>query len=641
MSCSHGFTAPTSTGRISFVRKDDRKDTTAMHSFLGLGNSATTLVVSSTAAVDVAPLQQYFLETCISVGVPAAIYTLGLILVVRTIVGSSRPRKDSEYMMQQQNDQDSLLRDLLNDDSNNNNGQNKQWWSSLFNNNNNNNKNGARATAEQLPSYFKITPLHNVYRSYNYTMTAATTSTALAQYQYQTSRYQQALERIQPPITPQEWRDLGIEEDEYCKVAYPLQQEIQQTSRQLQQTTLNQYASSNNKNSSKTAQEGNNNFMKNMFSSSGKNSTDSKLMKQYMALQKRMVQMDLKFQTAVLEMLGTTEERTEALQLLTTNALPGNVLGRRPLDRLFQTDDNHNAEGKKKKNVYVLDFNGDVGATQVENLREEVSSILLMPESENLEVVVKLSSGGGTVTGYGLAAAQLTRFRKRNVPLTICVEQVAASGGYMMACVADRIVASPLAVLGSIGVISDQPNFYQRLKREGIEFQTVTAGKYKRTLTPTKKVTQEDLDKSKEEIEGILKLFKGFVHKNRPKLDIDNVATGETWFGEDALREKLCDAIATYDDTIADYILKENANVYKIEYSPPTPATNPLLAALPSSSNSNSRNPIRNMIRSLAQMVREEVMSEASSVLPSINNNNNNDPSKYTMAQKDDNEFYF
>jgi len=353
--------------------------------------------------------------------------------------------------------------------------------------------------------------------------------------------------------------------------------------------------------------------------------------------------MDLEFQSAMLEILGTSEERIEAIQLLTTTALPGNVLGRRPLDRLFNSNyadsATEEASDMKKKNVYVIDFNGDVSASQVENLREEVSSILLLAPTNdnNLEVVVKLSSHGGTVTGYGLAAAQLTRFRAKGIPLTICVEQVAASGGYMMACVADKIVASPLAVLGSIGVISDQPNFYQRLKDEGIEFQTVTAGKYKRTITPTKKVTKEDLDKAKEEIEGILLLFKNFVNKNRPSLDIDKVATGETWFGEDALKEGLCDAIATYDDVIAGYIFEQNANVYKIEYTPPNGNANPLLAALPigsSNNNVNSRNPIRGMIRSVAQMVREEIMAVSSS-------NRLNDPSKSIMARKDDDEIYF
>jgi ClpP class serine protease len=163
------------------------------------------------------------------------------------------------------------------------------------------------------------------------------------------------------------------------------------------------------------------------------------------------------------------------------------------------------------------------------------------------EAVVILQTGGGTVTGYGLAAAQLLRFKVAGLKLTVAVEQVAASGGYMMCCVADRIVASPFAVLGSIGVISDIPNVYERLKKEGIEFQTVTAGKYKRTLTPTKKVTQEDFIKSTADVENIFVLFRNFVGQNRPQLDMEKIATGETWFGTDAMeRVLLCDETCPY-----------------------------------------------------------------------------------------------
>ncbi|GMH72314.1 hypothetical protein TL16_g05884, partial [Triparma laevis f. inornata] len=216
-----------------------------------------------------------------------------------------------------------------------------------------------------------------------------------------------------------------------------------------------------------------------------------------------------------------------------------------------------------KKNLYVLDFPGDVSASQVEELREEVSGICRNAK-EGDEAIVVLQSGGGTVTGYGLAAAQLTRLKKK-LHLTIAVEQVAASGGYMMACTGHRIIASPFAVLGSIGVISDQPNVYERLKREGVEFSTVTAGKFKRTLTPTKKPTKEDFEKSKEDVEQILVLFKDFVSANRPSLDIDKVATGETWFGEDALELGLCDELMTKDELILEKI-EEGFDAFSVAY---------------------------------------------------------------------------
>eukprot|EP00816_Leptocylindrus_hargravesii_P001500 CAMPEP_0196821518 /NCGR_PEP_ID=MMETSP1362-20130617/79544_1 /TAXON_ID=163516 /ORGANISM="Leptocylindrus danicus, Strain CCMP1856" /LENGTH=319 /DNA_ID=CAMNT_0042200725 /DNA_START=1 /DNA_END=960 /DNA_ORIENTATION=- len=269
----------------------------------------------------------------------------------------------------------------------------------------------------------------------------------------------------------------------------------------------------------------------------------------------------------------------------------------------------------QKKDIFVLEFNGDVTASQVQELREEVTAILshqaLNSETET-EVLLTLQTGGGTVTGYGLAAAQLGRIKAANIPLTICVEQVAASGGYMMACAADTIVASPFAVLGSIGVISEQPNVYERLKKEGVEFQTVTAGKYKRTLTPFKKATKEDFEKSKSDVEDILVLFKGFVKKNRPKLDIDLVATGETWFGEDALERNLCDKIATKDELISDFI-SQGHNVYKVTYDEGDNSDLPFLGGrVMTRSKSERPSIIRRIVRYFVDEVRFELTGKNS-----------------------------
>uniref|UniRef100_A0A7S3K1Z5 Peptidase S49 domain-containing protein n=1 Tax=Aureoumbra lagunensis TaxID=44058 RepID=A0A7S3K1Z5_9STRA len=220
--------------------------------------------------------------------------------------------------------------------------------------------------------------------------------------------------------------------------------------------------------------------------------------------------------------------------------------------------------------VFVLNFNGDVTASQTRELRQEITALLQIAQEGRDEVVLRLSTGGGTVTGYGSAAGQLTRLKDAGLKLTVCVEEVAASGGYLMACAADHLIASPFAVLGSIGVISDIPNVYERLRREGVEFQTVTAGKYKRTITPTKKITSEDLAKSKADLEDVLKLFKSWVAQNRPSLDIDSVATGETWYGERALEKGLCDELRTFDDVLLDK-LHSGADVFSITYRDPKP----------------------------------------------------------------------
>jgi ClpP class serine protease len=195
----------------------------------------------------------------------------------------------------------------------------------------------------------------------------------------------------------------------------------------------------------------------------------------------------------------------------------------------------------------------------------------------------------------------------------------------MMCCTADRIVASPFAVLGSIGVISDVPNVYDRLQREGIEFQTITAGKYKRTITPTKKVTKEDLKKSTEDITEIFNLFKSFVASQRPQLDIENVATGDTWFGEDALARGLCDELATADDVLLDFVDK-GYDLYEVAYDP-TPEGVGLLS-LPRGSSANVdrasdmigwRGVLRSVVRGVVSGVKEEVMAELSTSMNEMN----------------------
>jgi serine protease SohB len=200
----------------------------------------------------------------------------------------------------------------------------------------------------------------------------------------------------------------------------------------------------------------------------------------------------------------------------------------------------------RRKRLYVIDFEGDIRASATDNLREEISAVLPRIESGD-EVLVRVESPGGMVHSYGLAASQLQRITTANVPLTIAVDKVAASGGYMMACVADRIVAAPFAVLGSIGVIAQLPNFHRLLQKNDIDFELLTAGEYKRTLTMFGENTDKGREKFVEELEETHGLFKSFVSANRPALDIAKVATGETWYGQNALEEGLVDELQTSD----------------------------------------------------------------------------------------------
>ncbi|GAB3678695.1 protease SohB [Salinisphaera aquimarina] len=199
------------------------------------------------------------------------------------------------------------------------------------------------------------------------------------------------------------------------------------------------------------------------------------------------------------------------------------------------------------RRLFVLDFDGDIRASAVEQMRDAITAVLQVVEADD-EVLVRLESAGGMVHSYGLAASQLARLRDAGVRLTVSVDRLAASGGYMMACVGERIVAAPFAIIGSIGVVAQIPNFNRLLKDKQIDFELHTAGDYKRTLTMFGENTDEGREKFRAELEDTHHLFKDFVRRYRPSLDIDKVATGEHWYGTQALDLKLVDAVATSDD---------------------------------------------------------------------------------------------
>lgn len=210
------------------------------------------------------------------------------------------------------------------------------------------------------------------------------------------------------------------------------------------------------------------------------------------------------------------------------------------------------ARARKKTNekIYVLDFKGDTAASAVEQLREEITLILATAKAGRDRVIVRLESPGGIVHGYGLAAAQLVRLREAGFHLTICVDKVAASGGYMMACIASEIISAPFAIVGSIGVVAQVPNFNRLLKDNKIDFELFTAGEYKRTVTMFGENTEEGKAKFEEEIQQTHALFKHFVEKYRPQLNVEKVATGEHWYGQDALDLNLVDKLQTSDEYV-------------------------------------------------------------------------------------------
>ncbi len=232
-----------------------------------------------------------------------------------------------------------------------------------------------------------------------------------------------------------------------------------------------------------------------------------------------------------------------------------------------------------KPRTFVIDFKGDLKATAVASLREEVTAILDVAEQDD-EVIVRLENHGGVVHEHGLAASQLSRIRDREIPLIVCVDKVAASGGYLMACVASKVYAAPFAILGSIGVLAQIPNFNRMLDSHGVDFEQITAGKHKRTVTMFGKNTDEDRAKLKEELEDVHTLFKDAVSRYRPELDLDQVATGEHWYGTRALELGLADEIRTSDELLKERI--DERDLYKVTYKIKQPLQKRVMANIDS-----------------------------------------------------------
>jgi serine protease SohB len=234
-------------------------------------------------------------------------------------------------------------------------------------------------------------------------------------------------------------------------------------------------------------------------------------------------------------------------------------------------------ELQEKKKIFVLNFRGDIKASAVASLREEVTAVLTVAKPTD-EVLVRVESSGGVVHGYGLAASQLQRIKQKNIPLTISVDKVAASGGYLMACVANQILAAPFAVVGSIGVISQVPNFNRLLKKHDIDYEEITAGEYKRTLSIFGENTEKGRQKFVEQVEEVHSSFKDFLQEHRPQIELGAVATGEYWYGKRALDLKLVDQLATSDDYL--FAANESSDIYEVTYKPKETLREKLAAGL-------------------------------------------------------------
>lgn len=266
------------------------------------------------------------------------------------------------------------------------------------------------------------------------------------------------------------------------------------------------------------------------------------------------------------------------------NTLRSHMVGRKGAKQLLKREKaqrkaRDRRAGGDRPRVFVLAFEGDLRASAVDHLREEITAVLAVAEPRD-EVVVRLESPGGVVPAYGLAASQLARIRERQIPLTVTIDKVAASGGYLMACVANRILAAPFAIVGSIGVVGQVPNFHRLLKRHDIDYEMETAGEYKRTLTIFGENTEAGRRKFREELEAIHDQFKDHLQRYRPSLDVGRVATGEYWLAERAADLGLVDELKTSDDYL--WERAGQAELYEVRYRQRKPLSKRLALSLES-----------------------------------------------------------
>ncbi len=246
-------------------------------------------------------------------------------------------------------------------------------------------------------------------------------------------------------------------------------------------------------------------------------------------------------------------------KILNKKSLKAYKKNQKQILKKFQEDD----EIQNRKRYFVIRFDGDIKASATKELREIITAILTTATPHD-EIVACIESSGGMVHSYGFASSQLQRIRDAGIPLTACIDKIAASGGYMMACVANQIIAAPFAILGSIGVVTQAPNFHRFLKKHDIDYEQITAGEYKRTLSYFGENTPKGREKVREDVENAHQLFKKFISHHRPTVTIDKVATGEVWYGIDAKELNLIDTLSTSDD----YLSKaaKEFNVYEIDF---------------------------------------------------------------------------
>ncbi len=209
----------------------------------------------------------------------------------------------------------------------------------------------------------------------------------------------------------------------------------------------------------------------------------------------------------------------------------------------------------------VLRFQGlrDLNASGDQRLSEAIDEVLVNRDHFE-EAVVIIDSPGGTTHGYGHAYALLERLSASGLKVTACIDRIGASGGYLMALPADRILAGPFAIVGSVGVVAGIPNVKRLLEEKGVSYRLFVAGDKKRVVHFADDDGPEVREYMDEKLAGIHTQFLQAVEKHRgDRVKLDEVRSGDHWSAEESVEKGL--GLVDELQTSAEYLLERNREV--------------------------------------------------------------------------------
>ena len=219
-------------------------------------------------------------------------------------------------------------------------------------------------------------------------------------------------------------------------------------------------------------------------------------------------------------------------------------------------------EGEGPDKVLVIPINGFISDEEQEgmmrrkpSLVKEVVSQIKKSEGDPAvrAIVLKVNSPGGTVTGSHILYNEILKLKaKSNIPLVVCMMDIATSGGYYISLPADHIVAHQTTITGSVGVVFIRPKFMGLMDKIGVNIETSKSGQDKDMGSPFRPTTENEVKSFQAIIDELAGLFKSKVllHRKSKVEDIEEIMTAKIFTARQALELGIIDQIGFTDDAI-------------------------------------------------------------------------------------------